>query len=133
MPRRLRIQYPGAIYHVMSRGNARQDIVEVDEDRGRLMTDMERAARRSGWEVLAFVLMSNHLHLVVRTPRPNLAAGMKHLLSAYASWFGRHRRRPGHLFQGRYKAEMIEDESYYWIVTRYVHLNPVRGRGGRAA
>ncbi|WP_165220163.1 REP-associated tyrosine transposase [Aquisphaera insulae] len=126
MPRRLRIQYPGATYHVMSRGNGRQDIVEDDDDRRRLMSDLERASRRSGWEVLSFVTMSNHLHLMVRTPRPNLADGMQHFLSAYASWFGRRRRRLGHLFQGRYKAEMIEDESYFWIVSRYVHLNPVR-------
>jgi REP element-mobilizing transposase RayT len=112
MPRRLRIQYPGAIYHVMSRGNARQEIVEDDEDRHRLLADMERASTRAGWEVLAFVAMSNHVHLMVRTPRPNLAAGMQHLLSSYGTWHGRRRRRPGHLFQGRYKAEMIEDESY---------------------
>lgn len=85
MPRRLRIQYPGAIYHVMSRGNARQDVVEDDEDRRRLMADLERASGRSGWEVLAFVLMTNHLHLMVRTPRPNLAAGMQGFLSSYAS------------------------------------------------
>ena len=126
MPRRLRIQYPGAIYHVISRGNARQDVVEDDEDRRRLMGDLERASSRSGWEVLAFVLMTNHLHLMVRTPRPDLAAGMQGFLSSYASYYGRRRRRPGHLFQGRYRAEMIEDDSYYWAVSRYIHLNPVR-------
>lgn len=126
MPRRLRIEYDGAIYHVMARGNARQDIVHDDEDRHRLVSDLERAVTRSGWELLAFVVMSNHLHLLLKTPRPNLARGMQAFLSAYAQWCGRRRRRAGHLFQGRYKAEMIEDESYYWTVSRYVHLNPVR-------
>ena len=80
----------------------------------------------SGWLVLGFVLMTNHLHILLRTPRLNLARGMQSFLSGYASWAARHRRRPGHLFQGRYKAEMIEDETYYWVVSRYIHLNPVR-------
>ena len=70
--------------------------------------------------------MGNHLHLLVKTPRPNLGAGMQSFLSGYAIWAGRRWRRQGHLFQGRYRAEMIEDESYYWTVSRYVHLNPVR-------
>src|SRR6185437_12368516 len=126
MPRRLRIEYEDAIYHVMARGNARQDIVHDDDDRRRLLADLERAVTRSGWLVLGFVVMSNHLHLLVRTPRPNLARGMQAFFSAYAAWAARRRRRPGHLFQGRYKAEMIEDEGYYWTVSRYIHLNPVR-------
>jgi REP element-mobilizing transposase RayT len=127
VPRRLRIEFEGAIYHVMTRGNARQDIVHDDEDRTRLLSDLERTVNRFDWELLAFVIMSNHLHLLVKTPRPNLAKGMQAFLSAYAVWSARRRRRPGHLFQGRYKAEMIEDESYYWTVSRYIHLNPVRG------
>jgi putative transposase len=126
MPRRLRIEFEGAIYHVMSRGNARQDIVHDDEDRTRLLLDLERTVNRFEWDVLAFVIMSNHLHLLLKTPRPNLGKGMQGFLSAYALWSARRRRRPGHLFQGRYKAEMIEDESYYWTVSRYIHLNPVR-------
>ena len=126
MPRRLRIEYKDAIYHVMTRGNARQDIVYHDDDLRRLLADLERVVDRSGWLVLGFVIMSNHLHLLLRTPRPNLARGMQAFLSGYASWTARHRRRPGHLFQGRYKAEMVEDESYYWTVSRYIHLNPVR-------
>ncbi len=126
MPRRLRIEFDGAIYHVMARGNARQDIAHDDDDRRRLLGDLAKAVDRCGWELLAFVAMSNHLHLLLKTPRPNLARGMQTFLSAYAQWCARHRRRPGHLFQGRYKAEMIEDESYYWTVSRYIHLNPVR-------
>lgn len=126
MPRRLRIEFEGAIYHVMARGNARQDIVYDDDDRRRLLADLERVVVRADWELLSFVVMSNHLHLLLKTPRPNLAWGMQAFLSGYALWWGRHRRRRGHLFQGRYKAEMIEDESYYWTVSRYIHLNPVR-------
>ena len=126
MPRRLRIEFDGAIYHVMTRGNARQDIVHDDDDRTRLLADLERTVLRFGWEVLAFVVMGNHLHLLLKTPRPNLAKGMQAFLSAYALYAAHRRRRPGHLFQGRYKAEMIEDETYYWTVSRYIHLNPVR-------
>jgi REP element-mobilizing transposase RayT len=126
MPRRLRIEFDGAIYHVMSRGNLRQDIVRDDDDRARLLDYLERAVVRSGWELLCFAVLTNHLHVLLKTPRPNLAAGMQLFLSGYAQWWARGRRRAGHLFQGRYRAEMIEDESYYWTVSRYVHLNPVR-------
>ena len=126
MPRRLRIEFEGAIYHVMARGNARQKIVRDDADRRRLIEGLERAVIRHGWELASYVIMGNHLHLLVKTPRPNLGAGMQSVLSGYAIWSGRRWRRTGHLFQGRYRAEMIEDESYYWTVSRYVHLNPVR-------
>src|SRR5947209_16987410 len=98
MPRRLRIEFPGAIYHVMARGNARQAIVRDDDDRERLLHDLHSAVVRSGWELTAFVLMTNHLHLLLKTPRPNLARGMQAFLSAYALHVARRRRRPGHLF-----------------------------------
>src|SRR5208283_4083236 len=84
MARRLRIQYSDAIYHVMARGNGRQDIVQDDADRGRLVACLERAVRRSGWSLYAFVFLTNHLHLVLKTPRPNLAKGMQLFLSSYA-------------------------------------------------
>jgi len=76
MPRRLRLEFEGAIYHVMTRGNARQDIVQDDDDRKRLLTDLERSIVRYDWELLAFVILSNHLHLLLKTPQPNLAKGM---------------------------------------------------------
>ena len=126
MPRRPRIEFEGAIYHVMARGNARQRIVGDDHDRERLLDDLRGTVLRCGWELLAFVFMENHLHLLLKTPRPNLARGMQQFLSSYAIWHGRRHRRVGHLFQGRYRAELIEDESYYWTVSRYIHLNPVR-------
>ena len=249
MPRRLRIEFEGAIYHVMARGNGRQKIVRDDEDRRRLIAGLEHTVIRCGWKLLSYVIMDNHLHLLLKTPRPNLAAGKQGFLSGYALWAGRrwvdeklvltgseapagplppasaflalkgpnrkapgnargtrlgtvptrlfllrpegaeqvlcrpfradsykspsipralpwafllgpfragsmHRRatnragggivkyrqqaqlftmpgrryRLGHVFQGRYRTEMIEDESHYWAVSRYVHLNPVRAR-----
>src|SRR5271155_625143 len=126
MPRRLRIEFDGAIYHVMARGNGRQNIVHDDGDRQRLIDDLARTVGRAGWQLLSFVVLSNHLHLLLKTPRPNLARGMQAFLSAYALYAARRRRRRGHVFQGRYRSEMIEDESYYWTVSRYIHLNPVR-------
>src|SRR3954453_16477771 len=116
MARRLRVQYGGAIYHVMARGNGRQDIVENDDDRGRLMTCLERAVRRSGWVLYAFVLMTNHLHLVVKTPRPNLARGMQFFLSSYANGYSRRHRQCGPLFQGRYPPDLVEDETSLWVL-----------------
>lgn len=128
MARPLRVEFEGAVYHVTSRGNARRDMVKETDDWARLRERLARTVERFQWELMAFVLMSNHLHLFVRTPQANLSRGMQHFLSSYANWFCRRHRRPGHLFQGRFKAELVEDESYYWEVSRYVHLNPVRTR-----
>ena len=96
MARRLRIQYSDAIYHVMARGNGRQDIVQDDADRGRLVACLERAVRRSGWSLYAFVFLTNHLHLVLQTPRPNLATG--HRGASGSDRFGASAgyRGPGH-------------------------------------
>jgi putative transposase len=128
MPRHLRIQYHGAIYHLMARGNGRQDIVRDDDDRRRLQDFLGRAVIRCSWRVYAFVIMSNHFHVVLKTPEPNLARGMQTLLSSYANAWARRHRFAGHVFQGRYRTELVEDETYLWTVTRYVHLNPVRAR-----
>jgi len=128
MARRLRVQYPGATYHLMARGNGRQDIVRDDADRDRLVNDLGRAAVRCSWRIYAFVVMSNHLHVVLKTPEPNLSRGMQTFLSAYANAWSRRHRAIGHVFQGRYRTELIEDESYLWTVSRDVHLNPVRAR-----
>jgi putative transposase len=126
MARRLRLQYPGAIYHLMARGNGRQEIVYDDADRGRLQEDLGKAAIRCSWRVYAFAIMSNHLHIVLKTPQPNLARGMQTFLSGYANVWARRHKFSGHVFQGRYRTELVEDETYLWTVTRYVHLNPVR-------
>jgi putative transposase len=128
MARPLRIEYAGAIYHVMSRGNARQAIFRDDVDRQGLLDGLEDTVTRYGWEVFSFVFMPNHIHLFFRTPQPNLSRGMQRLLSSYANRYARRHRRPGHLFQGRFKGELIEDDGYFWSVSRYIHLNPVRGK-----
>ena len=112
----------------MSRGNARQAIFRDDVDRQKLLDGLEDTVIRCGWQMFSFVFMPNHIHLFFRTLRPNLSRGMQRLLSTYASGYARRHRRPGHLFQGRFKGELIEEESYFWSVSRYIHLNPVRGK-----
>jgi len=126
MARPLRLQFPDAVYHITSRGNAQADIVVDDVDRARWRDLLGRNAVRHRWEVLSYALMDNHFHLFVRTPEPNLARGMQRFLSGYASAFARRLGRRGHVFQGRYDARVVEGESYFWNVSRYVHLNPVR-------
>ena len=93
----------------MARGNARQDIVGDDADRQQLIGGLEKAVQRSGWVLYAFVLMTNHFHLVLKTPRANLAKGMQLLLSSYANWWARRNRLGGHLFQGRYRTELVAE------------------------
>jgi putative transposase len=83
---------------------------------------------RFGWELFSFVLMPNHFHVFLRTPQASLSRGMQYLASGYANWFAKRHRCPGHLLQGRFKSQLVEDESYFWSVSRYIHLNPVRGK-----
>ena len=128
MARPLRVEYPGAIYHVMCRGNVRQRIFHDEADHQRLIDGLAQTVGRFGWDLFSFVLMPNHVHLFFRTPQPNLSRGMQYLASGYANWFAKKHRRPGHLLQGRFKSQLIEDESYFWSVSRYIHLNPVRGK-----
>src|SRR5688572_11197437 len=111
MPRPLRIEYPGAIYHVLSRGDRREAIFLSDADRELFLETLGQACGRGGWQVHAWCLMSNHFHLVVETPRANLAAGMKWFLGTYTQRFNRRHHLSGHLFQGRYKAQVIDGES----------------------
>ena len=124
--RPLRIEFPGALYHVMSRGNERRRIVKDDKDRARRIDWLRRTVETYGWYLHAWVLMDNHDHLYVETPEANLAGGMQHLNGSYTSYYNRRHRRNGHLFQGRYKAHLIESEGHYCEVSRYIHLNPVR-------
>jgi REP-associated tyrosine transposase len=128
MARPLRIEYPGAIYHVLSRGDRREAIVKNDADRELFFELLERTCRRTGWQIHAYCLMSNHFHLVVETPRSNLSAGMQWLLGAYTQQFNRRHRLCGHLFGGRYKALLVDGRrgAYLRQVCDYVHLNPVR-------
>ena len=126
MARPLRIEFAGAVYHVMSRGNARQEIVLDDADREKRLDWLRRTVETYGWRLHAFALMRNHDHLFFETPEPNLSAGMQYLNGSYTSYFNRRHGRCGHLFQGRFKAHLIEEDGYFLEVSRYIHLNPVR-------
>jgi REP element-mobilizing transposase RayT len=129
MARPLRIEFPGAVYHVTSRGNERREIFRDDEDRRRFLEGLGRTVGRWGWVVHAYCLMGNHYHLLIETPEPNLSRGMRQLNGEYTQSFNRRHRRAGHLFQGRFKALIVEKESHLLEVCRYVVLNPVRARG----
>ena len=110
MARPLRVEFPGALYHVMSRGNERCDIVGDDADCEKWVDGLRRTVETYGWRLHAFVLMTNHCHLFVETPEANLSSGMQFLDGSYASYFNRRQRRVGHLFQGRFKGHLIEEE-----------------------
>jgi putative transposase len=128
MPRQPRIEYEGAIYHVMNRGDRREEIVLGDEDRQLFVATLAETCVRCGWEVHAWCLMNNHFHLVLETPLGNLVAGMKWFLGTYTMRFNARHRMRGHLFAGRYKSLIIDDRdaSYLRTVADYVHLNPAR-------
>lgn len=126
MARPLRIEYPGAFYHVTSRGNHRQDIFVDGEDRERFLGILAHTARRYNWLCHAYCLMDNHYHLVIETPEGNLARGMRQVGAVYTQAYNRRHNKSGHLFQGRYKAILVEQESHLLEVVRYVVLNPVR-------
>ena len=128
MARPLRIEMAGGLYHVTARGWEKRVIVDRDEDREDWLRLLDRVATRSNWRLFSWVLMSNHYHLFLRTPEPNLSAGMHDLNSGYASLFNRRYRRVGSLFQGRFKAVLVENETHAWELSRYVHLNPVRAQ-----
>ena len=104
MARKLRVEYEGAIYHVMNRGDRREPIFKDDQDRLRFLETLGQTCRKTDWQVHAWCLMGNHFHLVVETPRGNLVAGMKWLLGTYTGRFNRRHKLFGHLFSGRYKA-----------------------------
>jgi REP element-mobilizing transposase RayT len=129
MPRKLRVEFPGALYHVMNRGDRREDIFRDDQDRARFLETLAEACTKTGWQVHAFCLMPNHFHLVVETPQPNLVAGMKWFLGTYTSRFNRRHKLAGHLFSGRYKSLLVSGRGgYLRTVCEYVHSNPVRAR-----
>ena len=126
MSRQLRIEFPGAIHHVTSRGNERRNIYRDDRDRIRFLEILEEVVTLRRWVLHAWVLMSNHYHLLVETPEVGLSRGVKKLNETYAKWFNTRHRRVGHLFQGRFKNILVERESHLLELTRYIVLNPVR-------
>jgi len=126
MARPLRIEFAGALYHVTSRGNGREDIYLDDSDRELFMVVLGEACSLFNWTVHAWCLMSNHYHLLVETPDSNLSRGMRYLNGVYTQRFNRTHSHVGHLFQGRFKAILVEKEAYLLELARYVVLNPVR-------
>jgi len=130
MPRKIRVEYPGAVYHLMSRGDRREDIFLDDVDRQDFLKTLAEACQKTGWQVHAYCLMRNHFHLVVETPNANLVAGMRWLLSSYTLRLNHRHQLHGHVFSGRYKAIIVEGsgKGYLRTVCDYVHLNPVRAK-----
>ena len=126
MPRKLRLEYPGACYHVINRGNYRADIFATEGAKEAFEACLFEACRRSGWVLHAYVIMSNHYHLALETPAANLAAGMQWLQATFSNRFNKMRGERGHLFQGRYKALLVEADGALGQVCHYIHLNPVR-------
>jgi REP-associated tyrosine transposase len=125
MPRPHREEVEGGVFHVFARGNGKQRIFLDDADRRIYLSALGSVTRRAGWHCLAFCLMNNHLHLLLQTPKANLARGMQRLQSLYAQSFNRRHHRRGHLFEGRYGAVRVKTDAQLWTVVRYLALNPV--------
>ncbi|WP_038172819.1 REP-associated tyrosine transposase [Vibrio pacinii] len=126
MSRPLRIEYAGALYHVTSRGNARQPIYLDEQDFALFIEVLDQVCERFNWVIHSYCLMTNHYHLLVETPDGNLSKGMRQLNGVYTQKFNRKHQRVGHLYQGRYKAILVDKNSYLLEVGRYIVLNPVR-------
>jgi len=126
MARPLRLEYPGALYHVTTRGNAKGDIFIDDVDRRIFLGLLADEVVQQGWLCYAYCLMNNHYHLLFETPEANLCRGMQRLNGRYTQRFNYRHQRAGHLFQGRYKAILVEKEAHFQELSRYVVLNPVR-------
>ena len=130
MPRKPRVEYAGAVYHVMSRGSHQQKVFRGDEDCGVFLETVGEVCERTGWRVHAYALMGDHYHLLLETPEPNLVVGMQWVQSTYTKRFNAAHREWGHLFQGRYKAVPVEaGGGYFSTIATYIHLNPVRMKG----
>jgi Transposase and inactivated derivatives len=128
MPRTIRIEYAGAVYHVMCRGDRHEAIFRDKVDHVCFLDTLAETCERTGFRIHAYVLMGNHYHLLLETPEPNLVAGMKWFQGTYTQRFNRRHRVGGHLFQGRYKAIPVQadDDGYFMTVSTYIHLNPAR-------
>lgn len=130
MARQPRFEYPGAVYHVMARGNGGDDVFVTDDDRKSFLFRLGQVCASHGWKIHAWVLMGNHFHLLLETPQANLVTGMKQLLATFSQGWNRARQRRGHVFQGRYKAVPVNgsdaDAHYFKALADYIHLNPAR-------
>jgi putative transposase len=125
MPRQPREEFPGAVHHAFARGNRKQLIFLCNQDRLLYLHMIGEVVRRTGWRVLAYCLMANHVHLLLETPRPNLGAGMQRLHGLYAQTFNRRHGHRGHLFQGRFKSVTVRTDAQLLQVARYIARNPV--------
>lgn len=128
MSRPLRIEFAGALYHVMARGDGRRAIFRDDGDRQAFCASLARVCERFQWRVWAYCLMGNHYHLLVETLQPTLSRGMREVNGIYTQAFNRRHKRVGHVLQGRYKAVLVDKDSYLLDLSRYIVLNPVRAR-----
>ena len=125
MARPVRIEYPGAVYHVITRGNNRQLIFRDDHDRTTYLEKLSSYCEDKGVELLCYCLLTNHVHLLLETPKGNLAKFMQPFQTSYTVYFNRRHRRTGHVFEQRYKAFLVDKDNYLLQVSRYIHLNPV--------
>lgn len=128
MVRPLRLQYSDAVYHVTSRGNEQKDIFRDKSDRRRFLQYLAQSLSTYSVKLYSYVLMGNHFHLLLETPLGNLGEFMRHFNISYTGYFNRRHRRVGHLYQGRYKSILVDKDAYLSIVSRYIHLNPIRTR-----
>ncbi len=133
MSRPLRLEFPNALYHVTSRGDRQEAIYEGDDDRRLFYEVLKGVYERYRWRIHAYCLMDNHYHLLIETPDANLSKGMRHLNGVYTQHYNTKHHRVGHVFQGRYKAILVQKDSYLMELARYIVLNPVRARMVRTA
>jgi len=126
MARPLRIEYAGALYHVTSRGDRQEAIFDDDQHRTAFLNVLGEVISRFRWRCHAYCLMGNHYHLMIETPEGNLTEGMRQLNGVFTQWSNRRHKRSGHVFQGRYKAILVDRDSYFLELARYIVLNPVR-------
>ena len=128
MSRPLRIEFPDALYHITARGDRREAIFEDDEDRRAFLRTLGQVVKRFNWLCYAWCLMDNHYHLLIQTPDGNLSMGMRQLNGVFTQISNRRHERIGHLFQGRFKAILVDSDAYLLELARYIVLNPVRAR-----
>ena len=126
MARPLRIEYKGAFYHITARGNERKRIFFSKADYEKFKDYLGKAQDKYGYLLHCYMLMTNHYHMLIETPNPNMSKLMHYLNGSYTGYINRRRKRSGHLFQGRYKAILVDADSYFLELSRYIHLNPVR-------
>jgi len=126
MPRAPRIWFPGAVYHLVQRGNNQKDIFKEDRDREWLLKTVKETKKEMEFKLYLYSLMDNHYHLIIETPEPNLSSGMRQINGVYTQAYNRRHNKTGHIFQGRYKALLVDIDEYAQELSRYIHLNPVK-------